>query len=156
DSSAAIFNQDGMLIETVYHHSLISKDGAVVHSGDDLWGDPYKDDGKDNEVIEVFLNKIDSSVSQIIFFLNSYQGQDFAKIPYSKIRIFEGAPKKPETIFAYFNLSSEPSFKDHVAIVMGKLFKSPEGWAFKAIGEPLNTPNMRETVKIIQQRFLNF
>jgi tellurium resistance protein TerZ len=155
DSSATIFNPDKMVIETIYHHSLISKDGSVVHSGDDLWGDPNGDDGKDNEVIEVFLNKISDVSSQIVFFLNSYQGQDFSVIPYSKIRIFEGTPREAKTVFASFNLSAEPSFKGHVAMVMGKLYKTSEGWEFLAIGEPVGASTMRETIKIIQQKYLD-
>ena len=48
-----------------------SNDRALHHSGDDLKGDQDGDDGLDNEIITVDLNKISSSVEQIFFFLNN-------------------------------------------------------------------------------------
>lgn len=44
-----------------------SNDRALHHSGDDLKGDQDGDDGLDNEIITVDLNKISSSVEQIFF-----------------------------------------------------------------------------------------
>lgn len=45
-----------------------SNDRALHHSGDDLKGDQDGDDGLDNEIITVDLNKISSSVEQIFLF----------------------------------------------------------------------------------------
>ena len=45
-----------------------SNDRALHHSGDDLKGDQDGDDGLDNEIITVDLNKISSSVEQIFSF----------------------------------------------------------------------------------------
>ena len=61
-----------------------SNDRALHHSGDDLKGDQDGDDGLDNEIITVDLNKISSSVEQIFFFLNNCGKEDFSQIPYAQ------------------------------------------------------------------------
>jgi tellurium resistance protein TerZ len=154
DGSVSLFDGNKKLLETVYFGRLRSDDGAIVHSGDDRRGDAGKDDGRDNEIIELQLNKITPRVQQIVFYLNSYKGQDFADIPFSKIRIFEGSRHEVKEVFATFNLSAEAAFSGHVAMVLGKLVRTGSNWEFSAIGEPLKTQKITETVELIQQRYL--
>ncbi|GAB4342150.1 MAG: TerD family protein [Flammeovirgaceae bacterium] len=155
DGSVTMFNSRKEPIETVYYHRLKSSDNAVIHSGDDRKGDTAGDDGLDNEVIQVYLTKVNPEVEQIVFFLNSYKGQDFATIPYSKIRIFEGNRHEVKEVFATFNLSAEDSFKGHVAMVMGKLVRTGNNWQFKAIGEALTTRKIEDTIKTIKEKYLD-
>jgi tellurium resistance protein TerZ len=156
DASAAMFKEDGQLFDCVYYNNLRSKEGSIRHSGDDLTGDYGPDDDIDNEVLTLKLNAVDSRVNQIVFFINSYKSQDFADIPYSKIRIFEGLPKKPESVFATFNLSAEDAFAGKIAMLMGKMTRqSNNDWKFSAIGEPLEVKGIDQTIKQIQKRFLD-
>ena len=50
---------------------LDSNDGALHHTGDDLQGDKGGDDGLDNEIITVNLDRVAPNVSKIFFFLNN-------------------------------------------------------------------------------------
>ncbi len=68
DGSVAFFDSQGMCLDTVYYRKLVSDDQAVKHSGDDRSGDSKKDDGLDNEVIQILLPKVNPDVSQIVFF----------------------------------------------------------------------------------------
>lgn len=155
DGSVTLFNDSKRALETVSYRKLKSSDGSIQHSGDDRSGDAGGDDGKDNEIIQIILPKVSIDVTQIVFFLNSYKGQDFADIPYSKIRIFEGNHKEVKSVFATFNLSSDPSFSGSVSMVMGKLVRKANGnWDFSAIGEAIAAPNIDETIKVIQQNYL--
>lgn len=154
DSSVAIFDKDKMLLDQVYYGKLASHDGAIMHSGDDSEGDKFGDDGIDNEVIVVDLNKISEKTEQIVFFLNSFRGQDFGDIPYSKIRIYEGTPTSVNTVFATFNLSSEEDYKGKVSMIMGKLFRDDGCWKFTTIGEALESKRIPGTIQIIQEQFL--
>ncbi|MFY7787108.1 MAG: TerD family protein [Thermoflexibacteraceae bacterium] len=156
DGSVSLFNDNKKVIETVSYRKLKSSDGAIIHSGDDRSGDSAGDDGKDNEVIQINLPRINADITQIVFFLNSFKGQDFADIPYSKIRIFEGNKNEVKSVFATFNLSAEPSFAGSVSMIMGKLTKKPNGnWEFIAIGEAVKAANIDETIKVIQQNYLS-
>ncbi|MCS6832866.1 MAG: TerD family protein [Flammeovirgaceae bacterium] len=155
DGSVTMFNSRKEPIETVYYHRLRSSDNAIVHSGDDRKGDDKGDDGQDNEVIQVYLHKVNPEVEQIVFYLNSYKGQDFSMIPYSKIRIFEGNPNEVKEVFATFNLSAEKSFEGQLAMVMGKLVRKGKDWEFKAIGEGHPTRKIEDTIKIIKEKYLD-
>ncbi len=150
--------QDGKenaIIETVYYKKLRSRDGAIIHSGDDRDGDTDGDDGFDNEVIQIKLNQVNPKVTSIVFYLNSYNNQDFADIPYSKIRIFEGTPTRVQSVFATFNLSGDASFKGYVSMVMGKLVRKPNGnWEFATIGEAIAAKNIDDTILTIQNKYL--
>ncbi|MCS6796196.1 MAG: TerD family protein [Raineya sp.] len=156
DGSVTTYDENKQILETVYYRRLRSKDGAIIHSGDDRDGDIYGDDELDNEVIEINLTKVNPKVKYIVFYLNSYNGQDFSQIPYSKIRIFEGNSKRVDSVFATFNLSAEEAFKKHVSMVLGKLTRKENGqWEFTAIGEAAPTKNIDETILHIQKHHLN-
>ena len=156
DLSAALFAANNQLIELIYfaEKNLVSSDGSIRHSGDDVIGDTGGDDGLDNEVITVNLNQLSAGVDKIVFILNSYQGQDFAIVPYAQIRLYEGTPKQPKSIFAQFEVSKDPKFAGHVSMVLGKLYKRNNEWKFQTIGEPTRDRTLQETVQTVTQRFL--
>lgn len=153
DGSVAMFSGKDVY-DVVYYKHLVSKDGSIRHSGDDLTGDMNGDDGLDNEVIRVNLTKVHASVDQIFFALNSFKGQDFGEIPYSKIRVFEGTPTSVKDVLATLNLSSEVEFRGNVSMVMAKLVKNGDRWKFEAIGKPVDSKDIRGIVKVIQSEFI--
>jgi tellurium resistance protein TerZ len=149
-----MFDAEGNMVDTVYYRKLISKDQSIKHSGDDRKGDLDKADDFDNEVIMVNLPKVNPEVKQIFFYINSFKGQDFEMIPYSKIRIFEGTPSQVLSVFATFNLSAEPDFAGKISMIMGKLVREGTGWKFVTIGEAVDARNIDETIKTIQEKYL--
>lgn len=128
---------------------LDSKERALHHSGDDLKGDEGGDDGLDNEIITVNLEKINQDVEQIFFFLNNCGKEDFSQIPYATIRMYEGTPAKVTEVFAQYNVAAEPQYKGKVALIMGKLYKKGGDWKFAAIGEASEDVNLCLTIKRI-------
>lgn len=154
DGSVAVYDNQNNLIDLIYYGQLASKCGAINHSGDDRVGDENGDDGYDNEVIQISLPKINPAAHQIIFFLTSFKGQDFATIPFSKIRIFEGNTKEVKDVVATFNLSSESQFQHKVSMVMGKLVKGETEWSFLTIGEATSGKDIDETLKIVKEKYL--
>lgn len=83
DLSCVMFNEQGEICDHIYSPlykpDLLSKfglppgkvdslDRALHHSGDDLEGDKGGDDGLDNEIITVDLNRLNPSIHQIYFF----------------------------------------------------------------------------------------
>lgn len=155
DGSASMFDANKKHLDTVYYHKLRSNDGTIKHSGDDLVGDRNGDDGRDNEVIEIDLTHVDSRVQTIALYLNSYKGQDFATIPFAKVRVFEGTSSRVDSVVATFNLAAEPQFHGYVSMVMGKLVRKPNGaWEFIAIGEPIPAKGIEATIQHIQEQYL--
>lgn len=154
DGSVAVFDAQNNRIDLVYYHQLISQDKAIVHSGDDREGDDETDE-IDNEIIEIELNRITPKAVQLVFFLTSYKGQDFAEIPYSKIRIFEGDKNKVREVLATFNLSSETKFAGHTSMIMAKMIRNRAGkWDFQAIGDAIVARDINQTLQVISKDYV--
>lgn len=126
-----------------------SKDRALHHSGDDLKGDQDGDDGLDNEIITVDLDKVSPNVQQIFFFLNNCGKEDFAQIPYASIRMYEGTPEKVKEVFAQYDVAAERQYAGKTAVIMGKLYRRNGEWKFSAIGDAYPDANLCETIKRI-------
>lgn len=133
---------------------LVTIDGAMKHTGDDLEGDKGGDDGLDNEIITVDLTRLNSNVSQIFFFLNNAGNEDFSQIPYAKIRMYEGTPTKVTSVFADYNVSAESQYAGKRSIIMGKLYKRGGEWKFSAIGDPTDDTFLGQTIHKIVKTYL--
>ncbi|MBG6236876.1 tellurium resistance protein TerZ [Pedobacter sp. CAN_A7] len=154
DASCALYDDNKNAIDVIYFGSLTSKDGAVKHSGDDRTGDMGGDDGLDNEVITLDFQRLNPSVNHVAFVLNSFQGQDFATIPFASIRIYEGSPKQVREVFATFDIANGKGFAGSVSMVMGVFYKRNGEWKFNAIGEPTKDRKLEETIKTVTSQYL--
>lgn len=126
-----------------------SNDRALHHSGDDLKGDQDGDDGLDNEIITVNLDRVSPAVDQIFFFLNNCGKEDFSQIPYASIRMYEGTPTRVKEVFASYDVAAEAQYAGKTALIMGKLYRRNGEWKFSAIGDAYPDPNLCETIKRI-------
>lgn len=133
---------------------LLTSDGAMKHTGDDLEGDKGGDDGIDNEIITVDLSRINPNVSQIFFFLNNAGREDFSQIPYAKIRMYEGTPTRVNSVFASYNVSAEQQYVGKQSIIMAKLYKRNDEWKFSAIGDPTEDTFLGQTIHKIVKSYL--
>ncbi len=152
DLSVGLFDNKKSLVNTIYFGNLHER--GVNHSGDDLTGDTDGDDGLDNEIISINLADIPSNIEQIVFVLNSYQGHDFAIVPFASIRLYEGTASRVNKIFATFNIASDAKFAGYVSMVLGKLYRRNAEWKFSAIGEPTRDRKLQQTLNTVQNRFL--
>lgn len=155
DASVSTFDAEKNYLETIYYRKLESDDGSIIHSGDDISGDRDGDDDRDNEIIDLDLTKVDEKVETIVLYLNSFKGQDFAEVPYARVRVFEGMRHRVDNVLATFNLASDPQFSGFVSMVMGKLTRKPNGaWDFIAIGDPIPAKNIEETIQHVREHYL--
>lgn len=170
DLSAVLLGLDGRLYDHIYSPlykvellakfelpagKLTTANGALQHTGDDRTGDVGGDDGLDNEIITVDLNRIPSGVGQIFFFLNNCGQEDFSLIPYAKIRMFEGTPQRVKEVFASYNVAAEPQYKGHRALILGRLYRKDDGWRFAAIGDATKDVFVGQTVCRIIHDYAN-
>lgn len=137
---------------------LDSLDRALHHTGDDLTGDQDGDDGLDNEIITVDLNRVNPSICSIVFFLNIYNNNeysgDFSGIPYASIRMFEGTPDKaPKQVFASYNVATKTDCIGMRGLVMGKLYRHNGEWKFAAIGDAFPDPSIVNTIVRVMQDY---
>jgi len=152
DASCATFDGQKNVLETVYFAKLRGQ--GISHSGDDLTGDMDGDDDLDNEIITVDLTKVQATVEQIVFVLNSFRGHDFKDIPFASIRLYEGTPTRVDNVFATFDIANDAKFAGSVSMVMGKLYKKDGSWKFSAIGDATSDKRLEDTVKTVQKQYL--
>ena len=119
-----------------------SKDGSMFHTPDDTEGDKGGDDGLDNEIVTVDLEKVNPLIEQIFFFLDIYspKGIDFLEIPYAAIRMceYEGTQTDVRRItneFAKYDVAKEQQFSGMNSLILGKLYRRNGEWKFAAIGD---------------------
>ncbi len=146
DASVGVYDDNGQLLDVVYFGQLKSKCGGIAHSGDDLTGDTEGDDGLDNEIIQIDLNRLTPQASQLAFVLNSFQGHDFKDIPFARIRIYEGSPEYVSQEYARFDIANDETFSGSVSMIMGKMYKHNGQWKFNSIGEPTRDKKLKQTL----------
>lgn len=164
DLSCLMFDINGKPIDHIYsplyrfadrniglpNGKVDSLDGALHHTGDDQSGDTNGDDGLDNEIITVNLNKVNSDVNQIVFFLNIYNNNDFqgdfSEIPYASIRMYEGTATRVREVFAQYDVATKDNYRGMRALIMGKLYRRNGEWKFAAIGDAYEDSNIVQTI----------
>jgi tellurium resistance protein TerZ len=125
DASALLFDAGGSLVDAVWFRQLQSKDGSVRHTGDNLTGEGEGDD----ESIVVDLGKLSPAVTQIVFTVNSFTGQDFTQIENAFCRLVDETSNEELT---RYDLSGSGT---HNAQIMAKVSRAGAGeWSMTAIG----------------------
>ncbi len=153
DASVGAFTADKALKEVVYFGRL-NAGGAISHSGDDLTGDMDGDDGLDNEIITIKMNRLSQEIDKVAVVLNSFQGQDFASIPFASIRIYEGTPSRVDSVIANYNIANDAKFRGSVSMVLGILYRHSSGWKFRAVGEPTRDKKLEHTLSTVAECYL--
>ena len=132
DASIFILNDQKKLISDenfVFYNNLISPDGSVEHTGDNLTGDGDGDD----EQIKVDLTKADAKVSEICIVVTIHYAenrrQNFGQVRNSFVRIFDAVTN--EVILKY---ELEEDFSIETAVEFGRIYKREGKWKFEAVG----------------------
>lgn len=124
DASALLFDGQRKLVDAVWFRQLQSKDGSVQHTGDNLTGDGEGDD----ESIIVDLGRLAPAVTQIVFTVNSFTGQDFSQIENAFCRLVDETTGEE---LARYDLTGSGR---HNAQIMAKVSRDGGGWTMTAIG----------------------
>lgn len=113
----------------IFYNNLVSPDGSVEHTGDNLTGDGDGDD----EQIKIDLTKIDPKVSEIcvVVTIHDAEGrkQNFGQVRNSFVRIFDASSN--EVILKY---ELEEDFSIETAVEFGRIYKREGKWKFEAVG----------------------
>jgi tellurium resistance protein TerZ len=126
DASALLFDATGRLVDQVWFQELVSRDGSVQHTGDNLTGEGEGDD----ESIRVDLGSVPPDVTALVFTVNSFTGQDFSQIENAFCRLID---ESTGTEIARYDLSGSGT---HTAQIMAKVARDGSGWSMTAIGVP--------------------
>ncbi|WP_232796955.1 TerD family protein [Blastococcus atacamensis] len=142
DASALLFDAGGRLVDQVWFQQLRSKDGSVQHTGDNRTG---AGDG-DDESIVVDLQSVPSSISQIVFVVNSFTGENFSQIENAFCRLVDSTAN--DTELARYELTGSGT---HNSQVMAKVSRAGSGWSMTAIGAIANGRTFQDLMPTVSQ-----
>ncbi|MEA5468064.1 TerD family protein [Spirulina sp. 06S082] len=118
----------------IFYNNLKSPDGGVEHLGDNRSGAGEGDD----ETIEVNLDKIDSSIQELIFVVTIHDAQErrqnFGQVRNAFIRIADAKTEKEITRYEL-----DEDFSTEAALEFGRLYRKDGTWRFQAVGQGYNS-----------------
>lgn len=142
DASAVQFAGD-QLFDLAFYNHLQTRDGSVVHLGDNLTGRGEGDD----EVITVDLGRVYDKVDTIVFLVSSYQGHTLEWVSHAYCRLVR-EDDGVEVARVTLTLGVPET-----GLVMAKLVRDGSGWRLHAIGEGIAATKPTDSVTALR-RFL--
>ncbi|MFE9247449.1 TerD family protein [Streptomyces sp. NPDC007088] len=127
DASAVLF-ADKRRVDEVFFQHLVSNDGSVRHTGDNLVGGAGQ--GDDDESILVDLQQVPERVDQIVFTVNSFTGQTFQEVQNAFCRLVDETTGEE---LARYTLAGGGRY---TAQIMAKVHRLGGGWQMTALGAP--------------------
>lgn len=138
DASAVQFAA-GQLFDLAFFNNLETRDGSVVHLGDNLTGRGEGDD----EVITVDLSRVYERVDTIVFTVTSYQGHSLEWINNAYCRV---ADENGAELARYKLSGGVPE----TGLAMAKLVRDGEQWKLQAIGAGIAVKVATESVDALR------
>jgi tellurium resistance protein TerZ len=132
----------GKLFDLAFYNNLATRDGSVVHQGDNTSGAGEGDD----ESITVDLARVHGPVDTIVLMVSSYQGHSLEWIRNCYCRVADDGGTE---LVRYTLTLGVP----HTGLVLGALVRRDGGWGFRAIGEGIDARQPTEAVPLLT-RFL--
>jgi tellurium resistance protein TerD len=133
DASAIVVGADGKALSDkhfIFFNNLVSPDGTVEHTGDNLTGEGEGDD----EQVKINLAGMAAEADKIVFAVSIYdadsRSQSFGQVRNAFIRVVNAADQKE---IARYDLSEDASTE--TAMVFGEVYRNGADWKFRAVGQ---------------------
>ena len=138
DASAVQFAGD-QLFDFAFYNNLQTRDGSVVHLGDNLTGRGEGDD----EVLTLELSQVYARVDTIVLMVSSYQGHTLEWINNAYCRLVDDH----DVELARYTLTGGVP---QTGLVLAKIFRDGEHWKLRAIGEGIAVKIPTESVEALR------
>ncbi len=142
DASAIQYAGD-QLFDLAFFNHLETRDGAVVHLGDNISG---RGDG-DDEQITIDLAEVYPRVDTMLFLVSSYQGHSLEWVRNAYCRL---ADEQGEEI-ARFTLTEGVPRTGFMLATMFRDPDNPDGWRLRAIGQGIAVTVPTESLDVLQR-----
>ncbi len=136
DASAFLLGENGKLLrdeDFVFYNNLNGRDGAVVHTGDNLTGDGDGDD----EVIMIDFSKIPSEIKKIAICVTIHDAearrQNFGQVSNAYIRIAKLSDEFDTVGEPVLKFDLEEEFSIETALVVAEIYYKNGEWKFNAV-----------------------
>ncbi len=139
DASAVQFTGD-QLFDLAFYNNLQTRDGSVVHQGDNLTGGTAGDD----ERLSVDLTRVYAKVDTIALLVSSYQGHSLEWVNNAYCRILD----EEDAELARFTLTAGVS---ETGVALATLVRDGAGWKLRTIGEGIAVKVPTESVAALRR-----
>ena len=136
DASAFLLGENGKLLrdeDFVFYNNLNGRNGAVVHTGDNLTGEGEGDD----EVIMIDFTKIPSEIKKIAICVTIHDAevrrQNFGQVSNAYIRIAKLSDEFDTVGEPVLKFDLEEEFSIETALVVAEIYLKNGEWKFNAI-----------------------
>ena len=141
DASCLVFDGARNVLDVVWFQQLISQDGSIRHSGDNLTGEGDGDD----ETIAIDLTRLPSNVETLVLTVTSFRGQTFDKVKNAFGRVIDMTTNRE---LARYDISESGSY---TGLILASLKRSGGEWVYKAIGERAQGVHVKQLVEQSQR-----
>ena len=125
--------------DLAFFNNLATRDGSVVHLGDNTTG---KGEG-DDEVITVDLGRVYAKVDSILFLVSSYQGHTLEWIRNAYCRLVD----ENDVELARFTLTGGVP---QTGMVMAMLVRGSDHWTLRAMGQGIPAKIPSESIEALK------
>ena len=142
DASAIQYAGD-QLFDLAFFNHLETRDGAVVHLGDNISGRGEGDD----EQITIHLAEVYPRVDTMLFLVSSYQGHSLEWVRNAYCRL---ADEQGEEIARFTLTEGVP----RTGFMLAKMFRDPDHadvWRLRAIGQGIAVTVPTESLDVLQR-----
>lgn len=136
DASAFLLGENGKLIrdeDFVFYNNLNGRDGAVIHTGDNLTGDGEGDD----EVILIDFTKIPPEIKKIAICVTIHEAnirkQNFGQVSNAYIRVAKIKDEFDTVGEPVLKFDLEEEFSIETALVVAEFYYRNGEWKFNAV-----------------------
>ena len=136
DASVFMLGENGKLLrdeDFIFYNNLNGRDGAVVHTGDNLTGDGDGDD----EVIIINFDKIPSEIKKLAICVTIHDAearrQNFGQVSNAYIRIAKLADEFDTVGEPVLKFDLEEEFSIETALVVAEVYQRNGEWKFNAV-----------------------
>lgn len=140
DASCVLLDSAGTEIDAVWFSQLVSRDGSIRHSGDNLTGEGEGDD----ESIAIDLQAVPAAAAHLVLTVNSYRSQGFRDVGNAFCRLLDDQGTEK----ARFDLTATGP---HTGLVMAVLTRHAGGWELTACGDIGKGRTYRDMRKLIRE-----
>ena len=137
DGSAFLLWENGKVLKDedfVFYNNLDGRNGAVVHTGDNLTGEGEGDD----EVILIDFTKVPDEIKKIAITVTIHEavqrGQNFGQVSNAYVRVARRSNKDDMTGIEELKYDLMEEFSIETAIVVCEIYRHGNDWKFNAVG----------------------
>ncbi len=137
DAAAFLLGENGKVLrdeDFIFYNNLDGRNGAVVHTGDNLTGEGDGDD----EVILIDFTKIPNEIKKIAITVTIHQaverGQNFGQVSNAYVRVAKRASESDMVGIEELKYDLMEEFSVETAIVVCEIYRHGSDWKFNAVG----------------------